>query len=222
MIFENMDRIIFAGDSVTDMGSISPVGEDPFAGGTGLGNGYVRMISNFLNAWYPELTLRLTNSGISGNTSRDLLNRWERDVINLHPQWISICIGINDVWRRFDRPALTEFQVSLEEYEKNVETMVKSSKSVAKGVFLMTPYFMEPQKNDKLRICMDQYGIICRKIAEMHQVTLIDLQAMFDRYFKYRHPIYVAGDRVHPNAIGATLIARAFLLACGFDFSKID
>ena len=28
MIFENMDRIIFAGDSVTDMGSAQPVGED--------------------------------------------------------------------------------------------------------------------------------------------------------------------------------------------------
>lgn len=27
MIFENMDRIVFAGDSVTDMGSENPVGE---------------------------------------------------------------------------------------------------------------------------------------------------------------------------------------------------
>lgn len=27
MIFENMDRIVFAGDSVTDMGSVQPVGE---------------------------------------------------------------------------------------------------------------------------------------------------------------------------------------------------
>lgn len=30
MIFENMDRIIFAGDSVTDMGSAQPVGEGLF------------------------------------------------------------------------------------------------------------------------------------------------------------------------------------------------
>ena len=27
MIFENYDRIVFAGDSVTDMGSLQPVGE---------------------------------------------------------------------------------------------------------------------------------------------------------------------------------------------------
>ena len=30
MIFENMDRIIFAGDSVTDMGSAQPGGEGLF------------------------------------------------------------------------------------------------------------------------------------------------------------------------------------------------
>ena len=39
MLFENGDRIVFAGDSVTDMGSVNPVGEGLF---DSLGNGYVR------------------------------------------------------------------------------------------------------------------------------------------------------------------------------------
>ena len=30
MIFEHHDRIVFAGDSVTDMGSVRPVGEGLF------------------------------------------------------------------------------------------------------------------------------------------------------------------------------------------------
>ena len=30
MLFQNMDRIVFAGDSVTDMGSVNPVGEGLF------------------------------------------------------------------------------------------------------------------------------------------------------------------------------------------------
>ena len=78
MIFENLDRIVFAGDSVTDMGSTNPVGEGLFEG---LGKSYVRVIENMLVSWYPELNIRVTNSGISGNTSRDLLNRFERDVL---------------------------------------------------------------------------------------------------------------------------------------------
>ncbi len=45
MIFENGDRIVFAGDSVTDMGSAQPVGEGLF---DNLGRSYVRIIENML------------------------------------------------------------------------------------------------------------------------------------------------------------------------------
>ena len=108
MLFENNDRIVFAGDSVTDMGSVNPVGEGLF---DNLGHGYVRMFENFLTACYPQMNIRITNSGISGNTSRDLLMRYERDVIALKPDWVSILIGINDVWRQFDTPAMKDMQV---------------------------------------------------------------------------------------------------------------
>jgi hypothetical protein len=42
---------------------------------------------------------------------------------------------------------------------------------------------------------------------------------MFDRYFAHQHSCYIAWDRVHPNQIGATLIAREFLKHCGFDYN---
>ncbi len=216
MIFENMDRIVFAGDSVTDMESAQPVGEGLF---DSLGKGYVRVVDNMLAAWYPERALRVTNSGISGNTSRDLSARWERDVLSLNPQWISICIGINDVWRQFDCPAMPDYWVLPEEYRANVEQMVISAKETAKGVFLMTPYYMEPNIEDPMRKRMDEYGAICKELAEKHQVTFIDLQAMFDAYFMHRHSSFIAWDRIHPNHVGATLIAREFLKHCGFDYS---
>lgn len=76
-----------------------------------LGKGYVRVVENMLCTWYPETYLRITNSCISGDTSRDLLARWERDVIALNPQWISICIGINDVWRQLDSPTMLDCHV---------------------------------------------------------------------------------------------------------------
>ncbi len=216
MIIENRDRIVFAGDSVTDMESAQPVGEGLF---DSLGKGYVRVVDNMLAAWYPERSLRVTNSGISGNTSRDLLARWQRDVTDLNPQWISICIGINDVWRQFDCPAMPDYWVLPEEYRANVEQMVISAKETAKGVFLMTPYYMEPNKEDPMRKRMDEYGAICKELAEKHQVTFIDLQAMFDAYFMHRHSSFIAWDRIHPNHVGATLIAREFLKHCGFDYS---
>ncbi|MBO5897824.1 MAG: SGNH/GDSL hydrolase family protein [Clostridia bacterium] len=216
MIFEKLDRIVFAGDSVTDMGSQNPVGEGLR---DSLGHGYVRMVENLLMTVYPELTLRVTNSGISGNTSRDLLARFERDVLNLNPDWVSIMIGINDVWRQFDTPALTDRAVLPNEYEQNIEKMLISLQGRVKGVVLMTPYYMEPLKADPMRARMDEYGAICRRLADKYGCIFIDLQAMFDNYFKHQHSAYIAWDRIHPNEIGATIIAREFLKHCGFDYN---
>lgn len=218
MIFENMDRIVFAGDSVTDMGSERPVGEGLF---DNLGHGYVRILENMLATWYPEVKLRITNSGVSGNTSRTLLERFDRDVVQLKPQWVSVCIGINDVWRQFDSPAIPDEQVLPEEYRQNVERMILSVKENVKGVFLMTPYYMEPNKADWMRARMDEYGQICKELAEKHGCILVDIQAAFDRFFAHRHSAYIAWDRVHPNQIGATIIAREFLSHCAFDYAHL-
>lgn len=217
MIFQDMDRIVFAGDSVTDMGSTNPVGEGLF---DNVGRGYVRVVENMLAVYYPQIRLRVTNSGISGNTSRDLLERFDRDVVALNPDWVSICIGINDVWRQFDCPAMPDVQVTPEEYRSNVETMIEKAKGSVKGVFLLSPYIIEPNAEDAMRRRLDEYVSICRELAEKHGCRFVDFQQMYANYCQYRHSSYIAWDRIHPNQIGATLMAKTFLEACGFDYGK--
>ncbi len=216
MIFESMDRIVFAGDSVTDMGSKNPVGEGLF---DNVGRSYVRVIENLLAVCYPEIKVRITNSGISGNTSRALLQRFDRDVVDLKPNWVSICIGINDVWRQFDSPAIPDEQVMPEEYERNVETMILKVKDSVKGIFLLSPYYMEPNREDMMRKRMDEYVAVCKKLAEKHGCIFVDFQRMYEEYCSVRHSSYVAWDRVHPNQVGATLMAREFLKHCDFDYN---
>lgn len=215
MIFSDMDRIVFAGDSITDAGSKNPVGEGLF---DNVGRGYVRAIESMLAAYYPEVRLRVTNSGISGNTSRDLLARWQRDVLDLEPDWVSVCIGVNDVWRQFDSPAITSSQVLTDEYKQNVEEMIVSLKDKVKGIFILSPYYIENCRQDIMRARMDEYTEICRELADKHDCVFIDLQAMFDRYLKHRHSSSLAWDRVHPNQIASHLIAREFLDHCNFDY----
>lgn len=216
MIFENGDRIVFAGDSVTDMGSAQPVGEGLF---DNVGRSYVRIIENMLVAWYPELNIRITNSGIGGNTSRDLLARFERDVVSLNPDWVSVCIGINDVWRQFDTPTMPDAAVFPDEYRDNLEKMISAVKDNVKGVFLLSPYYMEPLRDDKMRKRMDEYGKICVELSEKHGCLFVDFQSLYERFLQIRHSSCIAWDRVHPNQMGATLMAREFLLKCGFDYS---
>lgn len=214
MIFEQYDRIVFAGDSVTDAGSINPVGEAY----NQLGGGYVNIIHAMLAACYPEIMVRVTNSGVSGDTSRMLLARFQRDVVDLAPQWVSICIGINDVWRQFDRPAAREYHVLPEEYRGNIEQMINMVKPAVKGIFLASPYYMVLDTTEPMRARMDEYTAICRELAQKHGCVFLDFQRMFDEYLAQRTFYSVSSDRVHPNLTGATLMAREFLKAFGFDF----
>lgn len=217
MIFQNNDRIVFAGDSVTDMGSTNPIGEGLCEN---VGRGYVRLVESFLSAYYPEILTRVTNAGISGNTSRDLLARFDRDVVSLNPDWVSVCIGINDVWRQFDCPAIPDGQVMPEEYRNNVEEMILKVKDKVKGIFILSPYYIESNHDDFMRKRMDEYVEISKELAEKHGCRFVDFQKVFEDYCKIRHSAYLAWDRVHPNQVGSMLMAKAFLEQCDFDFNK--
>lgn len=213
-------RLVFIGDSVTDMGR-SRNGDAPSEGlFEPLGKGYPHVVSGLLNAFYPERLIRITNVGNSGNTVRNLKERWQRDVIDLKPDWLSIMIGINDVWRQFDVPQLPDPPVFPNEYRETLRDLVVRTKPLlAGGLVLMTPYFIEPNRSDLMRARMDEYGAICKEIAEETGVIFVDTQAEFDKVLKYRYSAYITWDRVHPNIYGATVLARAFLKAVDFDFN---
>ena len=217
MIFENMDKIVFAGDSVTDMNSIQPVGEAFF---DNLGVGYVRLIDSFLASTYPEINVRIINSGVSGNTSRDLLERFDRDVVEFDPDWVSICIGTNDVWRQFDSPAIPQNHVLPDEYEKNLETMILKVKDTTKGIFILSPYIMEPNSADKMRARINEYVAIAKKLSEKHNCIFVDFQKMYEDYFQIHHSSFIAWDRIHPNQRGSMLMAKEVLKHCDFEFYR--
>ena len=212
MLFEKGQTILFIGDSISDFDRSRPVGEGLF---NAWGRSYVADVGSLLGCMYPELGLRITNMGISGNQVRDLEKRWETDVMERNPDWVSVLIGINDVWRQFDCPYMPEKHVSPEEYEATSTRLIERTLPNVKGMVLMTPYFMEPNKDDAMRARMDEYGAIVRKLAEKYNLVFIDLQAAWDELFKHMHPCNIAWDRIHPNQTGCMYIAKQFLKAVG-------
>src|ERR1700679_1178596 len=89
------ERILFTGDSITDCGGVREDSDH-------LGFGYVAFIAARLQARLASPKLKIFNRGISGNRVRDLWARREADLMALQPTVVSILIGINDVWRRYD------------------------------------------------------------------------------------------------------------------------
>ena len=208
LFFEPQARLLFIGDSITDGGRARPVGE-----GAGLGDGYVRYVDALLAVAYPELRLRVTNMGVSGDTVRHLAARWEEDVIALSPDYLAVMIGINDVWRHFDASLRPETWVEPEEYERTYAGLIERTMPQLKGLVLMTPFFIEPNKADPMRRMMDRYGEIVKNLAARFGALLVDTQAAFDRMLGHYHAYHLAHDRIHPNHIGHMVIARAFIKA---------
>lgn len=212
MLLERGDTLLFIGDSISDYDRARPVGEGLF---NAWGRSYVADAGALLGCMYPELNLRVVNMGVSGNQIRDLDARWDTDVLARRPDWVSVLIGINDVWRQFDSPAMTETHVPLDEYEHTYERLIEKTLPHVKGMILMTPYFMEPNRLDAMRARMDEYGAAVRRLSQKYHLPFVDLQAGWDRLFEQVHPCSIAWDRIHPNQTGCMYIAKQFLSAIG-------
>lgn len=214
MKIEAGSKLVMIGDSITDADRARPVGEGL---GEAYGRGYVMMVNGLLSARYPERRIRVVNMGCSGDTVRALKARWQSDVMEQRPDWLSIMIGINDVWRQFDLPLVPEAGVPLEEYEATLDGLVASTRPTVKGLVLMTPYYIEPNPADAMRAMMDRYGAAVKRIAAKHDAILVDTQTAFEPLLHHYHPNYLAWDRVHPTHVGHMTLALAFLRAVGFE-----
>ena len=73
----------------------------------------------------------------------------------------------------------------------------------------MTPFYIEPNRQDTMRAQMDRYGNAVR-MAERWNALFVDTQAAFDRVLELDHPASLAWDRVHPSQTGHAVLACAF------------
>jgi lysophospholipase L1-like esterase len=215
MLIEPNSNLLMIGDSITECERAYPIGE---AINDGLGTGYVGLVNALLNAASPAHKIRVLNMGIGGNTVLDLEARWESDVLALQPDWLSVMIGINDVWQQFDNILRSKWGVPLTVYTATLEKLVAQTRPRVKGLVLMSPYFIEPNKTEPMRALMDTYGTAMRQIADAHQAIFVDTQAALDEILHFMHPMTLARDRIHLNQIGHAVLARAFLNAIEYQW----
>ncbi len=197
--------LLFIGDSITDAGRARPVGE-----GGGLGGGYPAQVNALLGATYPERKIRVLNTGISGNTIRNLVSRWQKDVLDLKPDWLSIMIGTNDVWRQFSGTNNPD-SVFPEEFEKSYRELIEKTRPTVKGITLLTPFYVEPDKAQPMRAQMDVYGKLVQKLAKETGCRFGDTQATYDKALQSVAFSTLAGDKVHPSPTGHMVLSRVFL-----------
>ena len=91
------NRLLFIGDSVTDVGRERPVAQGTLF--NRLGRGYPHIVSGMINALYPELGINVINTGVSGDTAQDGLERLS-ELDDYNPYMVLIEFGANDYMRK--------------------------------------------------------------------------------------------------------------------------
>ena len=207
MIIQPNTRILFQGDSITDCGRDRSIPES-------LGGGYVNMVAGFLSALHPGLGVQCLNRGISGNRAIDLIKRWNEDCLDLKPDVLSIYIGINDVWRRYDRNLPT----SAAEYEKNYRVLLdKTREALPETKLVLIEPFVLPVPEDRIawREDLDPKIDVVRHLAREYSALYVPLDGVFASASMHQTPAFWASDGVHPTPPGHGLIARSWLQATG-------
>jgi len=171
------------------------------------------MIASWLSALHPELNLKFINKGISGNRARDLKERWENDCIKLNPTFISILIGINDCWRRYDSNDPT----SAEDFEKDYRYILTQLREKTDARILLLEPFVLPVPEDRRawREDLDPKIHVVRELAREFKTMYLPLDGIFSSVSVYKEPAFWLPDGVHPSQAGHALIAKEWLKITG-------
>lgn len=196
-------RLLFLGDSITDCGRR----EDP----DGLGHGYVRLLSEHLVG--EDAPSSLVNRGISGHRARDLRARFDEDVLAEEPDLLTLYVGVNDTWRRYDQDDPTDD----EEFAADVEAMLGTFRSARPDadVVIMLPFVADVDE-DKARYHEDLDGKVAqlRRLAQQHGALVVDLERTLREALESGiSPEEFALDGVHPSPFGHRLLAAAWMAA---------
>lgn len=200
-------RYMFIGDSVTDCGRR----EDPAR----LGEGYVRLIAQALAD--EADTVDVVNTGIGGDRVRDLRRRWITDCVAHDPDVVTVLIGINDTWRRYDADDPTTTKAFAADYRAILD--VTRTELPRTRIVLMEPFLIPVTTGQQAwREDLDPKIAVVHELAAEYGAVLVRLDRMFANAVADRgltRPTSLAADGVHPTTAGHRMIADTWLAATG-------
>ena len=210
-----MEKIIlFQGDSITDTGRVKEPGKE-----ANKGYGYAGMVMGELTANEPY-KYKCLNRGIGGNRSIDLYARIKSDMINLKPDYMSILVGVNDVWHEYR----WQNGLTAEKYELIYSLMVEELLTALPNlkIMILEPFVLPGSATQSTEEYPDRWEFFARevplraaaakRVAEKFNLPFVPLQETFNMVnADAPAPGYWLRDGVHPTQAGHTLIKRAWL-----------
>ncbi len=202
-----MLKFLFQGDSITDADRIR---DNDNNYGFGYPNLFVADVSKNRVGEF-----EFVNRGISGNRIVDVYARIKRDILNLKPDYMSILIGVNDVWHE-----LADCNgVAPEKFEKVycmlIEEILEALPDIK--ILILEPFVLKgtatSEKWDAFHSGVLENAKIAKRIAEKYKLTFVPLQKKFDEAVVDDDTAYWLADGVHPTGAGHQIIKEELMKA---------
>ena len=185
---------------------------------------YTQYVEDYYYTRYPTKRIHFYNSGISGDKASDALSRFEGDIADLKPNYVTVLLGMNDGrYLHFDHDIYGT-------YEKDMTTLVDKLEATGATLILMGPSMYDSrvsvkspprwvaQNKDQVRQVTNYYagvlaffGAWVRDQATHRGHGYVDLQhpmeALTRQQRKDNPNFTMIPDAVHPDANGQAVMA---------------
>jgi len=178
--------IAFFGDSITQFGWDNP-------------SGYVHQVLFGLEkAGYKVVPVP---AGVCGDTSFDMLERIDDDVLSKSPDTIFFMGGLNNIWHN---------EGTLDEYKDSINKIYEKAKN--SEFILMSLTLISEDIEAPLNKQIDEYNSFLKEFAQEKSILFIDLNSEMKNELKqHKGENILTEDGVHLNDRGNTLVSNKIL-----------
>lgn len=208
-----MKSILFQGDSITDC--FRPKDNDCY-----MGMGYATIVRGRLGYENPG-KYKFYNRGISGDRLLNVYSRQKNDIVKLKPDYMSVLVGINDVFNGIDSRDAIPYDRFEEIYCMFMEDM--QIKLPNTKIMLLEPFYIEgasatanneeyPDKSDFFRKEVRSKANAVKRVAKKYNKVFVPLQDKINDFVsKVSDLSEITVDGIHLTAVGHEIIAREWL-----------
>ena len=178
--------------------------------------GWTAILANRIHLSYPERRIRYVNAGIGGHSSRQMLARFETDVLPHHPHWLLLSAGVVEV-RRTYQPDRTQDRVPLDEYVDNLTRMTTRALNSNIQVVLLEPTpHARPVTDGPPDVTLEDVNTLTHHHAgammQVAQNTAVGFVPVFERFLDTERRLAgvasLYADEVHLSALGDLLYSQ--------------
>jgi lysophospholipase L1-like esterase len=206
---EDQSLFLFQGDSITDgnRGRNEDLNHI-------MGHGYAYSVASRIGADFPTSNFQFINRGVSGNGVPDLLKRWKEDTLDLHPQVLSLLVGINDVNALIHQYA--GFQ-SLDAFKTGYRLLIDQviHQNPQTLIVLGLPFVAKGSRTKEQLNAFEsevkERASYIKALALEYNGLYVDYPTVFENAFKKQTIEYWIWDGVHPTVYGHELMAREWI-----------